>query len=299
MSKNTNKRRDKEYERKRIPLKRFASVAGLSENLWSEIGKMLGTQIDETTRSSIEGVTLLFAMSGAIQSDENTILESELWPALDAWRRATDELRRVLRLGVDPVEETFGRIDVIKPFLEDVIWPSQERDDWRIFGGMLPLQALALSVSSATAAARVASAELKGTAGRIKHDLWSAWACLVGTYLSRAKVDVSVSKNSKTESPYVNVIRSLQSHLPAGCQRFSESTDPYESVAIGIIRAHRALGKRSEKQLLLILGGWGTGILNGYQGPFETAGESKIAEFELQAERVFADIKRRRAESDP
>lgn len=270
----------------RIPLRRSGLEAKSPEFNWDEIQGIVGRALDDRTREAIEAVTGAFAMFGLIHADENTILLSQLLPALDSWKIATDRLCRVLGLSVAPKEETFGRIDVI--------WPLVEKDDWKTVGGMLPLELLSLSVSVATAAERVVSEEIeKGAASRIKNDLWSAWVCLVGTYLSRAQVNVTVNKSSKTESPFVNVIRSLQSQLPAGCQRFAQSTDPYESVALGIIRARPALGTLSERQLLLILAGWGSGILKGYQTPLETATEDEIAEFKQKAERAFTDIERR------
>lgn len=274
----------------RIPLRRSGFKVRPLEYDWDEIQNIVGRALDDRTRETIDAVTGAFAMFGAVHADENTILLSQLQPALDSWKIATDRLCRVLRLSVAPKEEQFRRIDVIRPFIEN--------DDWKTFGRMLPLELLSLSVSVSTAAERVAREEIeKGAASRIKNDLWSAWVCLIEGYLCRAEVNVTVNKSTKTESPFVNVIRALQSQLPVGCQRFALSTDPYESVALGIIRARHALGTLSEKQLLLILAGWGSGILNGYQSPLETATEGEIAEFKKKAERVFADIERRVAEA--
>ncbi|UGY25459.1 hypothetical protein HU675_0000445 [Bradyrhizobium septentrionale] len=275
----------------RIPLRRINKFEDISlnEEHWHEIeSQILGTQLDERTREQIKVATTAFGMLGPIQANENSILVSELRPALKAWKRATGGLRRTLRLKVAPLEETFGRLDVILPFLK--------KEDVKTFGRMLPLELLALSVSSATAAERVVNEEIrKGGASRIKNDLWSVWVCLIAVYLSRAQVKVTVSSGSKAESPFVKVIQSLQSHLPAGCQRFIGSADPYESLANGIKRARRTVGELGEKDLLLILAGWGSGVLKGYQGPLETSDKATIAKFKARAERVLADIERRAA----
>lgn len=270
----------------RIPLRRSSPEAKSFEYDWDEIQGIVEPELDDRTRELIETVTSAFGIFGDIQADDNSILVSEFLPALTSWTRATDNLRRTLRLEVNSAEKKFGRADVILPFLER---------DVESFGRILPLELLGLTVSSATAACQVVHDEIEAAGSRIKNDLWSVWVCLVAIYLTRGGVKVTASSGSKKESPFVRVIQSLNSCLPVGCQRFSESGDSYESVANGIKLARRTLGKLSEKELLLILAGWGSGILKGYQGPLETSGEAEIAEFEARAERVFADIGRRAA----
>lgn len=273
----------------RIPLRRLDSEASLpTEETWRIIQtEILDRPLDEWIRELVGIATVAYSLFGSTHSDENTVLSSELMPALESWMRATANLRRTLRLTVQPQELRFGRAEVILPFAE--------HNDIRSYGKMLPLELLAVSVASATAAASVALDEIgKGAGARIRNDLWSAWVCLVAIYLSRAGVKPTASSGNKPpkESPFVKVIQLLQSSLPPSCQRFTGSDEPYESITNGIKRARRTLGKLNEKQLLLILAGWGSSVLTGYGGPLESSSATDIVEFSETAERKLEGMKR-------
>src|SRR4051794_21742233 len=80
----------------RIPLRRSGFKANSLDYDWDEIQDVVGSALDGRTRELIETVTRAFGIFGGIHADENTILVSELRPALKAWKKATDDLRRTL-----------------------------------------------------------------------------------------------------------------------------------------------------------------------------------------------------------
>jgi hypothetical protein len=260
-------------EPERIPLRRRSSkYRPLDERDWEEVEQIIGVHINNRTRQLISMATDLFAAFGRTHAKDNTILRSEVLPEVKLWLKATNRLAHILKLPPVATDQELRRKDAIDPFL------GSRRERNEKLERILDLHFLRLSVRSARAAGQYVHNRLKNRNGSsLASDLWATWVCLVAHHLSQADAKISASSTNKSSrvSPFVLVIKKLQSHLPPGCRRHSRSD---EALTKHIQSARRILGKLSEKQLALILAGWGSNIVSSFPGPLSKLAPEEIDE---------------------
>lgn len=261
----------------RLPLKR---IKGVSRPLgWKQLEAIVGKPISAEIRDKINIVTQCYANVGPTFSNDNTVPATEVVAALDSWLKATGRLRRAIRLApapkdqnLDPADLTTISLAATRPFLA--------------------LEVLAAAVRSADITGNFVKSRVSEEIGGLKGDLWSVWVCLIGVYFQKLNLKITVSSPDKShhDSPFVSLIEQLQNSLPPECRRLTG----YGSIAQGIKRARRTLGKLNESQLLLILAGWGSQVLTGYPGFLEKRTPAELVELKEVFDAVLAELDRER-----
>ncbi|MGE0288166.1 MAG: hypothetical protein AB7I42_17670 [Bradyrhizobium sp.] len=259
-------------EPERIPLRRRSPKRRpISEDKWRKIEKIVGRPLDNRTRANISIANELFAVFGRTHAKDNTVLRSELLGELKLWLKITKRLAGILKLPPVSLDHKFDRKDAISPFRRF------EGEGIKRLGAILDLHLLRLSVRSARATGEYIANRLTENRGSsLANELWAAWVCLVANHLAQAKVTISASSTNKSPpSPFVLVIEALQAHLPLTCRRHTGSI---EALTKHIQRVRRVMGKLDNRQLSLILGGWGSNILGSFPGPLSKLSQSDFEE---------------------
>lgn len=246
---------------------------------WKALEDVVGLPLPLDVREQIKVFADLYAFIGPMYSQANTVLASEIVPALASWLESTNSLLERLKVGK---EEINSKADFLVEYLH--------KKTAKRIAKALPLEFLAFAVQSA---AKVGAFVLKRLTHEdrnlpIENDLWSAWVCLTTQELEKAGVKITGASVDKSHddspSPFIRAIMELQSLLPEECQHFGG----YESVRKGTQQSIRAFGEMRKDTLLHLLAGWGAQLHTGYPGSLRRASPEKVQEFEETAQEIRA-----------
>jgi len=241
----------------------------IKDNEWNDFEKVIGLRISSQIRERIEFHLHIYGLVGSCYSPDNTVLLTDIIPALDRWIRAGNSLLEILKAEKKDIQSR----DAYAEFLDPNRTKTLVRD--------LPLQFLLFAVQSAIAAADIVKLEIENEKRNlpIENDLWSAWVCLTARILDSAGLTISGASTDKTvnESPFISGIVKLQSFLPKECRRFNG----YESVRIATQQSLRRMGGMTDELLLQVLI-WGLQPPEcvGYPGNLRQGSKDRIAAFE-------------------
>jgi hypothetical protein len=268
----------------RVPFKKsFKARARMRAADWEKVEKALGLKLDQEKQDRIQLFSSLYSSVGPLYSDTQSVLIKTAQKEIKAWHAATARLWRAL----SPADTDLAEL---MPDVKNGVFPKMSGLSTV---GAVAFAALFAEVSSKRAIDFLAEGRRNG---RIQHDLWAAWACLVTRELISAGLKVtraSADWSGTSETPYVKTMQTLQSFLPAECQHY---TTP-ESMLNGAKKANEKFGKLAERTLLQILAGWGSQLLSNYPGPLLKAPEGDIAAFDEFAKKNLDDAVRRSSRS--
>lgn len=260
----------------RLVLKRPKSVhfMALSDDGWKLFEQIIEHPVQDF-RSWISYCLFLYNFAASHYTPENTVLVTDLLPALNRWIKVGEHLLQRLRTE----ENVDASRDALVQFLD--------QDRIAALSRILPLELLGFTANAALSAATIVKNEIEHESRNlaIENDLWSAWVCLTAKALEREGVETTGASTDKSthESPFIKGIDFLQSFFLKDCHRYNG----YESVRINTQAALRAMGGMDERMLMHILG-WGLQFPEwvGYPGNLNEGSQDRIALLEERVKEV-------------
>lgn len=247
-------------------------IVEITENQWKELEKIVGVSLSNRTLV-IQLYLHLYSMAGSSHSPDNTVLITDILPALERWIRASDLLLEKLRAKKPDISSR----EAYLAFLD--------QDRIQKLHRALPSQLLLFAAESAVGAGQIVKQEIESETRHlpIENDLWSAWVCLTARVLKGAGLKISgasIDKSSHSNpSPFIRAIMELQSLLPKQCRRYNG----YESVRTATQQSLRSMGGLKTQLLLQVLM-WGLQLpeQSGYPGSLRKGSKDHIAAFEAR-----------------
>lgn len=244
----------------------------ITETQWREIERIIGVSLSNRTMA-IQFYMHLYGMAGSSHSPDNTVLVTDILPALERWMRAGDLLIERLR---------GKKIDLSS---RDAYVALLDEERIQKLRRALPSQLLLFAAESAVGAGQIVRQEIESESRHrpIENDLWSAWVCLTARILKAAGLKISgasIDKSSHANpSPFIRAVIELQSLLPKQCRRYNG----YESVRTATQQSLRNMGGLKTQLLVQVLM-WGLQLPEhpGYPGNLRKGTKGDIAAFEAR-----------------
>jgi hypothetical protein len=188
----------------RLVLRRPKSVhfTALSDDGWKLFEQIIEHPV-QNFRSWISYCLFLYNFAASHYTPQNTVLVTDLLPALNRWIKVGEQLLQRLR--------TEKNVDASR----DALVQFLDQDRIAALSRILPLELLGFTANAALSAATIVKNEIEHESRNlaIENDLWSAWVCLTAKALEREGVETTGASTDKSthESPFIKGIDFLQS----------------------------------------------------------------------------------------
>src|SRR4051812_28018425 len=87
----------------------------LGDDDWKDFEKVIGLRISSETKDRIKFYLDFYCMTGSAYSPENTVLVTEILPALERWIRAGNSLLETLKAGKEDIQSRDTYVDFLDP----------------------------------------------------------------------------------------------------------------------------------------------------------------------------------------
>lgn len=266
----------------RLLLNRVSSeIVIIDDEDWKEFERIIEHPIQDF-RTAISLYLNLFSYAASHYRPENTVLITEILPALNRWIKVGESLLQ--SLGTENKAHA-SREEFVK---------SLDQDRIAALPRALPLELLRFAGEAALSAATIVKTEIEheGRNLPIENDLWCAWVCLTARALEKAGIETTGASTDKSihESPFIKGIDFLQSFFPRHCHRYNG----YESVRTNTQAAVRAMGGMEHRMLMQVLM-WGLQLPEtaAYPGNLHAGAQDRIALFEKRIKEMQLRIAER------